>query len=122
MARGIDQVRTCGTEEGFGILEQYVLILGNEVLKLLAFFRREMSLGVFVEQPVKSGLALGIESLQIDGYRGFSHGARHSHILFEEAAPTLPKCRHVCKRGEKLSSAPDCAGTLWCSHLLPVGR
>jgi len=60
-----------------------VLILGNEVLKLLVFFRRETSLGVFVEQPVKSGLALGIESLQIDGYRGFSNGARHSHILFE---------------------------------------
>ena len=64
-ARGVDQVRTCRAEEGFGILEQHLLVLGHEVLEFLTFCNRETSLGGFVEQPVKPSLARGVESPQL---------------------------------------------------------
>jgi hypothetical protein len=65
-ARSIDQVRTCRTQEGFGILEQEMFVLGNETLEFLAFSRSQASLVILIEQRVKSCLALGIESLQLD--------------------------------------------------------
>jgi len=106
MARGVDKVRTCRAEEGFGILEQHTLVLGNEVLELLAFRRRETSLVVFVEQPVKPCLAYGVESPQIDGYCGFSHGAEHWLILFKEVVQTILSVGKSVNHGGKLSPTP----------------
>jgi hypothetical protein len=65
-ARGIDQVRTCRPQEGFGILEQEIFVLGNEALEFLAFSRGQTPFVILVEQPVKPCLALDIESLQLD--------------------------------------------------------
>ena len=80
-ARGIDEVRTCCTQEGFGILEQEMFVLRHEALEFLAFHRRQTSFVVLIEQPVKPRLALGIESLQLDCNRGFSHRIGHRFIL-----------------------------------------
>jgi hypothetical protein len=66
MARGVDQVRTRGAQNGLRILEQHGLIPGYKVLKFLAFVRTETSLIVLVEKPVKPCLTLGVESLQLD--------------------------------------------------------
>jgi hypothetical protein len=65
-ARSLDEVRTCRTQEGFGILEQEMFVLGNETLEFLAFSRSQAALVVLIEQRVKSYLTLGIESLQLD--------------------------------------------------------
>jgi len=65
-ARGIDKVRTCRPQEGFGILDQEAFVLGNETLEFLAFSRGQTPLVVLIEQPVKPCLALDIESLQLD--------------------------------------------------------
>jgi hypothetical protein len=40
LARGINKIRACGTEEDFSILEQEVFILGNEASEFLTFVRR----------------------------------------------------------------------------------
>jgi hypothetical protein len=86
-ARGIDEVRTCCTQEGFGILEQEMFVLSHEALEFLAFSRSQASLVVVIEQPVKPCLALGIESLELDCNRGFSNRTGHGlillHIFFE---------------------------------------
>jgi hypothetical protein len=58
-----------------------MFVLGNEALEFLAFSKNQMPLVVLVEQPVKSCLALDIESLQLDRYGGFSVGTGHSLIL-----------------------------------------
>jgi hypothetical protein len=65
-AGGIDKVRMCRTQEGFGILEQETFVLGNETLEFFAFSRGQASLVVLIEQQVKSCLGFGIESLQLD--------------------------------------------------------
>ena len=108
MAGGVDQVRTCGAQNGFRILEQHGLILGYKVLKFPAFVRGETSLIVLVEEPVKPCLALNVESLQLDQYRGFSDGAGHTFypfILFEQVARTISRAGQFVKRGVSMQAA-----------------
>ena len=111
MARGIDQVRTCGAQNGFRILEQHGLILGYKVLKFPAFVRGETSLIVLVEEPVKPCLALDVESLQLDRYGGFSDGAGHKYLLsFSNRLPGLYRGRASLSNAEcrcKLPHTPD---------------
>jgi hypothetical protein len=97
MARGIDQVRTCGAQNGFRILEQHGLILGYKVLKFPAFVRGETSLIVLVEEPVKPCLALDVESLQLDRYSGFSDGTGHKFYPFRTGGPDYIEGGPVCQ-------------------------
>jgi hypothetical protein len=46
--RGIDEVRTSCTQEGFSILEQETFVLRHEALEFLAFRRRQTSFVVLI--------------------------------------------------------------------------
>jgi hypothetical protein len=87
-ARGIDKARTGRTQEGFGILEQEIFVLGNKALEFVAFSRSQTPFVVLIEQPVQPCLAFDIESLQLDCYGGFSDSTGHS-LIFSNTLPEL---------------------------------